>query len=113
MTVVETPAGDAAPEPIVDPNAVSLTINGKAVTARKGDLIITAAEDNGDFIPRFCYHERMTPVGMCRMCLVEVDTHVPCFSRDDCQYRISCVEGRAGGCDRAAARQPSAGLPRL
>ena len=74
MTVVETPVGDATPEPVVDPNAVSLTINGRVVSARKGDLIIKAAEDNGEFIPRFCYHERMTPVGMCRMCLVEVDT---------------------------------------
>ena len=61
-------------EPIVDPNVVSLFINGVAVTARKGDLIIKAAEDNGEFIPRFCYHERMSSVGMCRMCLVEVDT---------------------------------------
>ena len=73
MTAVDT-ATDGAPEPVVDPNAVALTINGKAVVARKGDLIIKAAEDQGDYIPRFCYHERMTPVGMCRMCLVEVDT---------------------------------------
>ena len=32
------------------------------------------ASAHGDYIPRFCYHERMKPVGMCRMCLVEVDT---------------------------------------
>lgn len=57
----------------VDPNAVSLTINGKVVTARKGDLIIAAADKSNEFIPRFCYHPRMEPAGMCRQCLVEVE----------------------------------------
>jgi NADH-quinone oxidoreductase subunit G len=51
---------------------VSITVDGKAVNARPGDLIIEAAERAGVFIPRFCYHPRMEPVGMCRMCLVEV-----------------------------------------
>ena len=37
-------------------------------------MLIDAAERNGVYIPRFCYHPRMKPVGMCRMCLVEVDT---------------------------------------
>ncbi|MCU1386729.1 MAG: nuoG, partial [Ilumatobacteraceae bacterium] len=75
MTTTETPTLDDVPEPApVDPNAVSITINGRAVTAQKGDLIIKAAENAGDYIPRFCYHERMSSVGMCRMCLVEVDT---------------------------------------
>ena len=37
-----------------------------------GEFLIAAAEDAGVFIPRFCYHPRMKPVGMCRMCLVEV-----------------------------------------
>ncbi|HEY4332028.1 MAG TPA: NADH-quinone oxidoreductase subunit NuoG [Ilumatobacteraceae bacterium] len=74
MTATESTTEPEAPQPVVDPNAVHLTINGRAVVARKGDLIIDAAEDNGTYIPRFCYHERMDPVGMCRMCLVEVDS---------------------------------------
>ena len=57
----------------VDPHAVSLTINGKSVSARKGDLIIAAADKANEFIPRFCYHPRMAPAGMCRQCLVEVE----------------------------------------
>ena len=57
----------------VDPNAVNLTINGKAVSARKGELIIAAADKSNEFIPRFCYHPRMAPAGMCRQCLVEVE----------------------------------------
>jgi NADH-quinone oxidoreductase subunit G len=58
----------------VDPNAVNITINDKPVVARKGELIIAAADRTEDFIPRFCYHPRMSPVGMCRQCLVEVET---------------------------------------
>ncbi|HUO47794.1 MAG TPA: NADH-quinone oxidoreductase subunit NuoG, partial [Acidimicrobiales bacterium] len=42
------------------------------VTGRSGEFLIAAAERAGTFIPRFCYHPRMKPVGMCRMCLVEV-----------------------------------------
>ena len=44
------------------------------MVAQKGDLIIKAADDNGEYIPRFCYHNRMEPVGMCRMCICEVDS---------------------------------------
>jgi len=58
----------------VDPNAVNITINDAPVVARKGEMIIAAADRTDDFIPRFCYHPRMKPVGMCRQCLVEIDT---------------------------------------
>ncbi|MEK9837935.1 MAG: 2Fe-2S iron-sulfur cluster-binding protein, partial [Ilumatobacter sp.] len=51
-----------------DPDAVSITVNGRSVTARRGDLVIAAAERAGDYIPRFCYHPRMSSVGMCRQC---------------------------------------------
>ena len=51
---------------------LTVTVDGKQVTAQKGELIIEVAERAGIFIPRFCYHPRMKPVGMCRMCLVEV-----------------------------------------
>ena len=67
-----TAATTGAPAP--DPDAVAITINGRAVEARKGEYIIAAADRAGEYIPRFCYHERMSSVGMCRMCIVEVDT---------------------------------------
>src|SRR5487761_1351257 len=51
---------------------VHFTLDGRPVTARPGEVVISAAERAGVFIPRFCYHPRMKPVGMCRMCLVEV-----------------------------------------
>jgi NADH-quinone oxidoreductase subunit G len=56
-----------------DDNTVTLTIDGKEITAEKGELLITAAQRAGVFIPRFCYHDRLKPVGMCRMCLVEIE----------------------------------------
>ncbi len=52
---------------------MTVTIDGREVQAKTGDLLIKVAQDHGTYIPRFCYHERMKPVGMCRMCLVEVE----------------------------------------
>ena len=52
---------------------VKLTVDGREVSAPGGQLLIKAAEENGTYIPRFCWHSRMKPVGMCRMCLVEVE----------------------------------------
>ncbi|MGF1599806.1 MAG: NADH-quinone oxidoreductase subunit NuoG [Acidimicrobiales bacterium] len=53
---------------------VPFTLNGRPVEATDGELVIEACERNGVHIPRFCYHPRMEPVGMCRMCLVDIDT---------------------------------------
>ncbi|HEX3088046.1 MAG TPA: 2Fe-2S iron-sulfur cluster-binding protein, partial [Ilumatobacteraceae bacterium] len=74
MTTTDTPNTGESFTPPPDPNEVRLTINGREVVARKGDLVIAAAQRVGDYIPRFCYHERMSSVGMCRMCLVDVDS---------------------------------------
>lgn len=53
---------------------LTITLDGEVVEAKAGELVIAAAQRAGTYIPRFCYHERMRPVGMCRMCLVHVDT---------------------------------------
>jgi NADH-quinone oxidoreductase subunit G len=55
-------------------NLVNITINGVEHRVPEGELVIRAAQDNGTYIPRFCWHERMEPVGMCRMCLVQVES---------------------------------------
>ncbi len=57
-----------------EPAGVPITVNGRAVEAREGEYVIAAAERVGEYIPRFCYHNRMSSVGMCRVCLVEIDT---------------------------------------
>src|SRR5438477_3807434 len=54
-------------------DAVSITIDRPHVEARPGEMVIAAAERNGGYIPRFCWHPRMKPVGMWRRCLVDVE----------------------------------------
>lgn len=51
---------------------INLTIDGTPVTVPAGTLIVDAAKRIGIDIPVFCYHPKMDPVGMCRMCLVEI-----------------------------------------
>ncbi len=51
---------------------VTLTIDGKQVTVPAGTLVVDAAKLAGIDIPVFCYHPKMEPAGMCRMCLVEI-----------------------------------------
>jgi len=55
------------------PGRVTVTIDGVEMEAEAGELVIKVAQDHGIYIPRFCWHERMKPVGMCRMCLVEIE----------------------------------------
>ena len=52
---------------------VNLTIDGVDVSVPAGTLIIRAAEKMGKYIPRFCDHPLLDPLGACRQCLVEVE----------------------------------------
>ncbi|MFQ5923359.1 MAG: NADH-quinone oxidoreductase subunit NuoG [Anaerolineales bacterium] len=52
--------------------SVTLTIDGTEVTVPEGTLLVDAAKRQGTDVPVFCYHPKMEPVGMCRVCLVEV-----------------------------------------
>ncbi len=52
---------------------VKLTINGKQVETENNRTIIQAARDNGISIPHFCWHEKLSTSGNCRICLVEVE----------------------------------------
>jgi NADH-quinone oxidoreductase subunit G len=70
--VTDTTAEPAAADAPFD--GVRVTINGADLVAREGELVIAAAERHGVYIPHFCYHPRMASVGMCRMCIVEIDT---------------------------------------
>ncbi|MDX1435681.1 MAG: NADH-quinone oxidoreductase subunit NuoG [Anaerolineales bacterium] len=51
---------------------ITLTIDGVEVSVPEGTLIVDAAKKAGVDVPVFCYHPKMDPVGMCRMCLVDV-----------------------------------------
>lgn len=54
-------------------NLVKVTVDGQAVEVAPGTTIMQACEEAGAEIPRFCYHERLSVAGNCRMCLVEVE----------------------------------------
>jgi len=51
----------------------SIEIDGKQLQVRDGIKIIEAADEAGIYIPRFCYHRKLTVAANCRMCLVEVE----------------------------------------
>ncbi|MBL4907419.1 MAG: NADH-quinone oxidoreductase subunit G, partial [Sneathiella sp.] len=51
----------------------TLTVDGVEVTVENGTTILQACEEAGAEIPRFCYHERLSIAGNCRMCLVEME----------------------------------------
>jgi len=55
------------------PDPVNLTIDGKAIQAAPGTLVIDAAKHSGIEVPAFCYYEGLTLQAACRMCLVEVE----------------------------------------
>jgi NADH-quinone oxidoreductase subunit G len=71
--VTESAVGTSPPTPSPTDETVNLTIDGRRVEAGAGQWLIEAADAAGIYIPRFCYHPRLKPVGMCRMCLVEVE----------------------------------------
>ena len=53
---------------------IKINVNGNQIESAPNKLLIEACEDSGIHIPRFCWHKRLDPVGMCRMCLVEIET---------------------------------------
>src|SRR6478672_866988 len=61
---------------------VTLTIDGREVTVPEGTTIWTAAREAGVDIPVLCHDERYDPVGVCRMCVVDVGARV---------YAAACV----------------------
>ena len=71
-SITESGVGTAPPAAATTGATVTVKFDGREIETKAGRLIIQAADEAGIYIPRFCYHPRMKPVGMCRMCLVEV-----------------------------------------
>jgi len=57
----------------VGKNSVTINVDGRDLEARKGAMLIEITDRAGIYIPRFCYHERLSVAANCRMCLVEVE----------------------------------------
>ena len=54
-------------------HTVTLSIDGREVTASAGETVLEAALAAGIDVPRLCFDPRLKPVGACRLCLVEVE----------------------------------------
>jgi NADH-quinone oxidoreductase subunit G len=52
---------------------VNIEVDGVPLQARKGEMIIRATDRHGVYVPRFCYHDKLTVAANCRMCLVDVE----------------------------------------
>jgi NADH-quinone oxidoreductase subunit G len=52
---------------------VNIEVNGIALKARKGQMIMQVTDPADIYIPRFCYHQKLSIAANCRMCLVEVE----------------------------------------
>jgi len=52
---------------------VSLTINGTGISVPKGTTILKAAKTAGINIPTLCFHERLNPIGACRICVADIE----------------------------------------
>ncbi len=52
---------------------VTIEVDGKMLQARKGAMLIEVTDSANIYIPRFCYHEKLSVAANCRMCLVEVE----------------------------------------
>lgn len=77
---------------------VTITLNGTELSVPKNELVVEAAKRLGVEIPIFCYHDRMKPVGMCRMCLVEAgskgpDGTVRMMPKPQAACTLPCSEG--------------------
>jgi NADP-reducing hydrogenase subunit HndD len=66
------PSRPPAPPPEPDRASVEFTIDGVGVTARAGDTILDACRSQGIDTPTLCYADNLTPVNVCRVCVVEV-----------------------------------------
>jgi NADH-quinone oxidoreductase subunit G len=67
---MSTPAPTPPP---ADPNVVNVEVNGVPFKARKGQMIIEVTDLADIYVPRFCYHPKLSIATNCRMCLVEVE----------------------------------------
>jgi NADH-quinone oxidoreductase subunit G len=57
----------------VSEDFVNVEVDGRPLKARKGQMIIQLTDQAGVYVPRFCYHEKLSIAANCRMCLVEVE----------------------------------------
>ena len=56
-----------------DDNTLTIEVDGRQVEASPGQMLIEVTDRIGNYVPRFCYHNKLSVAANCRMCLVEVE----------------------------------------
>jgi len=52
---------------------VNIEVDGKPVEAKRGQMVIEVTDTIGAYVPRFCYHDKLSIAANCRMCLVDIE----------------------------------------
>ncbi len=52
---------------------ITIEVNGQPLEAKPGQMLMEVTDKAGIYVPRFCYHEKLSVAANCRMCLVEVE----------------------------------------
>lgn len=85
---------------------IKLTINGQEVEVVEGTSVLQACEQLGIEIPRFCYHDRLSVAGSCRMCLVDIEK----MPKPVASCAMPCAEGMIVHTDTPAVKQERQGV---
>lgn len=80
---------------------VELTIDGKPIRAESDQSVLEAAAENGIVIPTLCYHKDLSPVGSCRLCVVEVEG----WERDPTSCTLGVQQGMVVNTETPALAQ--------
>src|SRR6202142_1863915 len=90
-----------SPDPVagqpIPANHVQLTIDGASVTVPKGTTVFDAARTLGISIPTLCHQQNENPVGVCRVCVVDVGARV---------YAASCIRQAEQGMNVKTNTEP-------
>ncbi|WP_430414849.1 NADH-quinone oxidoreductase subunit NuoG [Parasphingorhabdus sp.] len=84
-----------------------VTVDGIEIEVPQGATVLQAAELAGKEIPRFCYHERLSIAGNCRMCLVEVKPGPP---KPQASCALPAAEGQEIRTDSAMVKKAREGV---
>src|SRR6188472_2082417 len=84
-----------------------VTVDGVEIEVPQGATVLQACELAGKEIPRFCYHERLSIAGNCRMCLVEVAPGPP---KPQASCALPAADGQAIRTDSAMVKKAREGL---
>ena len=84
-----------------------VTVDGVEIEVPQGATVLQACELAGKEIPRFCYHERLSIAGNCRMCLVEVAPGPP---KPQASCALPAADGQTIRTDTAMVKKAREGV---